>query len=225
MKKTVAFVLLLTLLAALCACGSGQTAPAAQPQNQTEETEAPEAANTDVLSQELAENERLVRAVPMIFTVPDGYHAYDTEGNYTEEMCTAQGVSLENMQAYMQVSGYDFVLVPAEETMQALSFEVDIRVKDNDNGVENLTELSDSDLANLAQMLVTGFQASDYTLYDTQDARFIVFDCTLVHAERRYASIINGKMVYFIAIPASGEMTDEQDALVKNMLDQLVIGA
>ena len=225
MKKTIAFVLLLTLLASLCACGSGQTAPAAQPQNQTEETEAPEAANTDVLSQELADNVRLVSAVPMTFTVPDGYHAYDTEGNFTEEMCAAQGVSYENMKGYMQLAGYDVVLIPENDALSSPSLEIDIRVKGMNYGVENLTELSDSDLVRLAADLLAGFSATDYTLYDVQGARFIVFDCNQIAPERRYASIINGKMVYFIAVSASGKITDEQDALVKNMLDQLVIGA
>lgn len=60
-----------------------------------------------------------------------------------------------------------------------------------------------------ADSLIAGFNVADYTVYENENAKYVVFDVSIVEAERRYATIIDGKMGYFIA-STDGKTTPAQ---------------
>ena len=197
-KKTVMkrqLILLLTLIMALsiAACGSTDISTAKEPAEET----------AGVSETEMPQDSAYyVASVPMYVTLPEGFNAYDPAGNYTEEDCRAQGVEKANMDAYMSMAKKDLMLVPADELYSDLSWE-------------------------MADALVQSFEAGGFEViggdtYETANARYCVIDCKAIQLERRYVTVVNGKMIYFVAEFSDGMLTDERDAVVRSMLDSVV---
>lgn len=223
-KKTVMkrqLILLLTLVMALsiAACGSTDISTAKEPAEETagvSETEMPQ------------DSAYYVASVPMYVTLPEGFNAYDPAGNYTEEDCRAQGVEKANMDAYMSMAKKDLMLVPADELYSDLSWEIYIRVKgDKDYGINSFSEVSQEEFEAMADALVQSFEAGGFEViggdtYETANARYCVIDCKAIQLERRYVTVVNGKMIYFVAEFSDGMLTDERDAVVRSMLDSVV---
>ena len=142
-------------------------------------------------------------------------------------MCEAQGVEPGNMAAYMSMAKKDLMLVPADEPYSDCSLEIYIRVKDdNDYGVDSFSDLSDAEYTQVADTLVDGFASGGFTVfgsdtYETENARFCVIDCRAIDYERRYATVVNGKMIYVVAVTRDELVTDAQDALVRELLGTL----
>ena len=112
-------------------------------------------------------------------------------------MCKAQGVGYDNMISYLEMSTIDVLIVPADQPLNSAEVQFEIRVKDQkDYGIDNLASLNDEDLKSFANALVSGFGASDYEIAEENGLRYVVFSTKIMQDQVRYATIINGKMVY-----------------------------
>lgn len=156
-------------------------------------------------------------------TVPEEYSVYALNSGFTEQMCQKQGiVSVENMTLYLQVCGDEMYILPEEDSFSDPSFIISIRVKEKDYGVENLKDLNSVDFKLMADSLVAGFSGADgYAIYENDTAKYIVFDCTILEEQCRYATIIDGKMVYFIIKTDGKTAPADHHTRVRTILDTL----
>lgn len=167
-----------------------------------------------------------LEALPGTLRVSHDYYVYSAHSGYTDEMCKAQGTDKATVDTYLLLSGNDMIIVPINTTFGNGTFRIDIRVKsEKDYGVDNLKHLDDATFKQIADVLVLGFSVNgetvNYTVHENDTAKYIVFDWTAVEPERRYATIINGKMVYFSAQADGDPISAEQDAQLRAILDTL----
>ena len=187
--RSLALITALLLTAVLCACGASNKVD----RKQTSEPEA----NASAQETAEAEGQYKISGLPGTFDVPDGYNVYSLESGFTEEMCKAQGVGYDNMERYLEMSTIDVLIVPADQPLNSAEVQFEIRVKDQkDYGIDNLASLNDEDLKSFANALVAGFGVSDYEIAEENGLRYVVFSTKIMQDQVRYATIINGKMVY-----------------------------
>ena len=225
-KRWLLIALALLMALSIAACGTSGSAPSpAEPTPAAED-----AAETPAALPEPDEHTRIIAAAPMSVELPEGFNAYDPEGNYTDEMCAAQGVEPENMAAYMSMAKKDLMLVPADEPYVDCSLEIYVRVKsDNEYGINSFNELSEAEFQQAAAALVTSFDVGGFEMLGSDTCeiagvRYCVMDCKGIDYERRYATVMNGKMIYFVAVTDGGIVTDEQDAIVRQLLETVRFG-
>ena len=164
--------------------------------------------------------------LPGVLGVSDDYYVYSLESEYSDEMCRAQGTDKATVDTYMQLCGNDMIIVPTNTTFGDPAFKIDIRVKsDKDYGIDNLKTLDEATFKLAADTLALGFSMTgdpvSYTVYENDTAKYIVFDRTVIEPERRYATIIKGKMIYFIAEADGNSISQDQDAQVREIIDTL----
>ena len=255
-KKTVPVVLALgavVAIAALVLLSGGQddsrnsdpttaaTAATTEAATQTVSTQAPTEAEThpteqtvpeeetsdnNILEKEHTSGDYKLSALPGTFNAGDSYHVYSLESGYTDQMCQAQGVTKAAADQYIQLCGYDAIILPADAAFADPEFEIDIRIKaDKDYGVDNFKTLEEAAFSQVADALALSFSMTgepvSYTVYENESAKYIAFDWTAVVPERRYATVINGKMVYFIAKAKGEPISQEQDEQLRAIIDTL----
>lgn len=152
-----------------------------------------------------------ISALPATVSLPERYHVYSLDNQFTEKMCQSQGFTVEQMTQYLNLSSVDMIAVPAGESFLGCSFEMDAKIKSShDYGIDNLKNLSNEEFDLWANILIISFGTSDYEVLETDQVKYVIFDCKLMTPERRYATIINGNMIYFIGHAGEGlEMTEE----------------
>lgn len=110
------------------------------------------------------------------------------------------------------------------EPIGRADFEIQIKVKTKDYGVSNLKDVNEKEFNEFAEWLMQEFSSAEcdgYEIYETPNAKFIAFDCKMTKYQKRYATVINGKMVYFIASSPNLKISEEQNNDIKNMVDSL----
>lgn len=145
-------------------------------------------------------NTYILTALNAEITVAEDYSVYALNSGFTEQMCQTQGIdSADKMTQYLQLSGNDMYILPREDSFLDPSFVVSVRIKEEDYGIESFKDLNDTEFDLMAESLIAGFTGSDgYTVYENDTAKYVVFNYTAIEAECRYATILDGKMVYFI---------------------------
>ena len=127
------------------------------------------------------------------------------------------GLSESQASAYMSMLGYELVAVPVGQKLTKADFEILVNVKDPSyQGIASLRSLSEAERMLLAQSLVLGFGKSDYELYSSGDADYIVFEAL---GSQRYATIVDGCMVYIYAKSDTGILSDDQKAALRRFVD------
>lgn len=216
MKRAIILLLILCVAVSLPACGQSYG-----------KTDVP------VSTEKVFENGKVengltfhkLSALPGVVGVSEDYDAYSPEFGYTEQMLESQGISKEKLDLFLKTCGYDLLIVPKNESLGAPSFEIDIRIKaDKDYGIAQLKDLDSTEFQAYAEILTKGFALTgevSYTAYENNNAKYIVFDVNITGWQRRYATIINGKMVYFIIRGAGQPISDEQDTIARSIIDTL----
>lgn len=168
------------------------------------------------------ENVYLLSALPGSLKISEKYNVYSLDNPFTEDMCKSQGVEYDNMNLYLEFSGFDMVICPKEDLLSNPSFVIEVRVKsDKDYGINNSKDLSDEDFSIWAYALSSGFGAGDtYTVVETDKAKFVVFDWE-GYNQRRYATIMNGKMVYIIGESTNKDVLASIDTDLKSIAESL----
>ncbi len=198
-------------------------------QNITENT-ATESPTNEVFEQEtvdldnLASGEYRITDIPAKITVNEKYHVYSLDNEYTAEMCASQNVDMDKMKTYLELtkeySNVNMILIPADNPISTTDFEIHIKVKEKGWDVKNLADLSDYEYKQVADALVAGFD-TDYTTYETNDTKWVVFDCFISTNQMRYATVLNGKMIYIFGQNKIGPVTEEQRNDLKEIVTSL----
>ena len=221
MRKSVMLLFLVVSVIILNGC-SNQS----RTENMTlEETATYEAVKKEIVDiDNLAPGEYRISDIPGKISVSEKYHAYSLDNEYTAEMCASQGVDVDRMKTYLELtkeySKVNMILVPAEEPIATTNFEILIKVKEKDWEINNLNELNENEYKLTADALVAGFGA-DYETYKINNIKWVVFDCFISTNQTRYATILNGKMIYVFGQNKTASVTDEQRNDIREIVDSL----
>ena len=157
--------------------------------------------------------------LPGSFAVPDGYNVYSKDSGYTEKMCKQQGIEYEKMSQLLSLSSYDVMIIPATQKYSIDDFKILIRIKSGkEYYINNLNDLTNKEINDIATGLVTGFGESKYDIVEGNNKKFIVFNTRISLNELRYATMLNNKMIYVFA-QYNNSITDEQ----KNALREIAL--
>ena len=167
-------------------------------------------------------------ALPGALTISDIYNVYSMDSGYTEEMCRQQGVEKTQMDQYLALAGDDMIILPENGLFGKPEFQIKVRIKAEDYGITDMKLQSNAVFDQIAKTLVAGYAeyttVSEYTAYENSTAKYVVFEYKLPGLskyQRRYATVINGKMVYFIAETSGDAFTPEQDVQIQTIIDTL----
>ena len=142
--------------------------------------------------------------------VPKGYYLFGEGVSFTDQMCQDIGVTPDNMRSGLSLLQGQTLIVPSNEPYSD-SFHIYIKVKEKKYDDITLSELSLSEFEQLASMVVESFGVSDYEMVEGNGLRFFVFTANLGFGDVcRYATILNGHMVYVYAQAGNKPLTETQ---------------
>ena len=236
MKKKVTSVFLAMLSAlVLCACMSKEVPPAASNVTTAESTST-SAQQADAKSSEPSDitqvqseggQEKEQQDAPnctrydfpsekVSISVPNDYNVYSLEIPYTDEMCRSQGVGPENMKAGLSAMDNNALIIPANDPYSEINYKIYLKVKDKKYENITLSELSKTDYETLASTIVSSFKVADYETVEGNGLRYFVFKYDRGTGNTcRYATILNGHMVYVYAVTGDTPITQEQQSVLE----------
>lgn len=100
--------------------------------------------------------------------------------------------------------------------------EIKVNLKpDKYTEIGSLKDLSQADREAVAATISGSFQESDgYEWYETDSADYFVFDTVIMaHNETRYATIVNGCMVYIFVSSSEGKVDESLRLELQNIVD------
>ncbi len=221
MRKAIPTILALLIMLTLVACGGNQAA---------NNTSSPEA-NTNLVSEPATEpsEEPASEPIPESGTrvdiprlkgsicVPDGYYALGEDLPYTDEMLSRINVRKQNFEEGLPLLQGQTLIVPADEPY-ADSLHYYLKVKDKKYDDITLSELSLSDYDLIATTVVSSFKVDHYETVTGNGLRFFVFNANQgLGNVCRYATILNGHMIYVYVNTGDDVITKEQQALLESI--------
>ena len=215
MKKT--FTLLMAVIMfymlAPCAFGNG-TSPQSQSNLETgsshnnDSTEFP--ASTEEDERDAESTEYAVEKLNGSIRVPNGYYVFGEDIEFTEQMCEDIGTSIENVRKAIPLLQGQTLIVPSDEAF-AESVHFYLKVKEKKYDDITLSELPMSDYRTVASTIVSSFGVRDYETVEGNGLRFFVFTADQgLGAVLRYATILNGHMIYVYANNGNNTFTEQQ---------------
>ena len=142
--------------------------------------------------------------------VPDGYYVFAEGLDYTSQMCEAINVSTANMERALHLLQGQTLIVPAGEPY-ADSVHFFLKVKEKAYDDITLSELSMSEYNMIASAIVGSFGVHDYDTVEGNGLRFFVFSYNQGLGDiLRYATIINGHMIYVYAQIGENTLSEQQ---------------
>ncbi len=163
------------------------------------------------------------------YTVMDGHitvyldrNAFDVflqDNSDNQEALEHQGVTRAQMDLYMNGVGYDIMGVPCDQSIKDCDWRFILHVKDPAyEGIDNLKNLGEIEKGMLGDTLAASFAIDDYELYQTEDVDYIVFEAL---NSLRYATIIDGRMIYIYIHMDHGSVTDSERELLRSIIDRI----
>lgn len=130
------------------------------------------------------------------------------------------GIGAEDADIYLNLLSLELMAVPAGGSLLDAEYDIRVKVKDPEYAdIGNLKNLNENELNIMAAALLAGFGgASDYELYHTDDAVYIVFEWG---KEIRYATIAEDRMIYMILSAQDGNITDEHRQRMRETVDAM----
>ena len=161
-----------------------------------------------------------------ISEIPAIVHLDDQEINiYTqntpEDSLTMQRTDVDKATMDWYVGAQNAKMIITYPNITAQEFRIEIRVKDEQySGAPSWDELNETELSIVMHMLYKD-QISPYEVYKTDTATFTVFKMSSDKDGLRYATVKNGDMIYVHMERNNGALTDEDDALLKRVVDSM----
>ncbi|MBE6911138.1 MAG: hypothetical protein E7473_01315 [Ruminococcaceae bacterium] len=221
--------LLVTLL--LCGCQSNENTQSEIATDNIESTTVQNQSEEVLDIENLKENEFRISDLPGKITVSDLYNVYSLDNEYTDEMCAEQSVEPDRMKLYLdtqkEYGGINMFIIPKSNPIATTDFQIQIKVKSEKNyGIDNFAELSSSDFSMYKEALMQSFETAlntelTSTVYENKSKKWIVFDCYMTDHQTRYATILNGKMIYVIGKSTIGPLTNSQKNEITQIIDSL----
>lgn len=148
-------------------------------------------------------------------SIPNGYYVFAEDIPFTDQMCEDIGVKPDNMKTGIGMLQGQTLIVPADEPYETSEPHIYIKVKEKKYDDITLSDLSDSDYELLATTIVSSFGVTDYETVEGNGLRFIVFTANQgLGNVCRYATILNGHMIYIYISTGDSVITDQQRAVL-----------
>ncbi len=204
MKKTWLLLLLLSLLLGAGCALSADAAPAAK-------------ADADMIEGKTAYP--LAEAEAVQYMSEDVFNIFVQDNQAGSQSLKRCGKTKADMDDYMQSVGFSLRAVPVDAEAWGDNFEIRISIQDGKYPqIGNLKDLGDTELSETAAKLLSGFTAEGYEFYENDQALYIVFDCDMYSPQQRYATIVNGDMIY-IFCRSDTELSDAMRDELRQTVD------
>lgn len=149
--------------------------------------------------------------------IPEGYYAFGADLPYTDEMLRNIGVLRENFEQALPLLAGQILIVPANEPY-ADSLHYYVKVKEKKYQNITLSELSSEEYNMLASAVVNSFHTDTYDTVTGNGLKFFVFNADMGMGNVcRYATILNGHMIYVYLNTGSEAITPEQQAVLESI--------
>lgn len=137
-------------------------------------------------------------SLPGSASAPEGYHVFTKGGFVDPTACEDIGIEKSQMETLLAIASYDAELVPKGVPYTGDNAKIQIKIKEKKYGDVNLASVSDAEFEEIASTLVKGFNVTDYDTVRGKGLRYIRFQHEMpgLGTFYRYATIINGRMVY-----------------------------
>lgn len=172
-----------------------------------------------------ADADQFLPSIPAYIRVPNGYDYYVADKT-AKETLEKQQVSQEQVDAYLNLTSKDILIIPNDQALRAPDFEISVRVKTGKQlylDIGNLAQYSENEINEFAKSFVKSFGTNEFKIHKTQDAVFIIFNWQVTGEEVRCATIVNSKMVYIIALRTNGEITEKDMEDLTTILDSFTL--
>lgn len=225
MKKNFSLILIMLMIFTLSACGSShdttshESAPDYEADNIQNDDNNESSIQTgdimqskDKIEQDVDSTEYSVKALNGSIRVPNRYYVFGEDQDFTEQMCEDIGVQFENMKTAMTLLHGQTLIVPADVPYENCS-KFFVRVKDKEYDDITLSELSMPEYNYIASLIVSSFGVKDYDTVEKNGLRFFVFTANQGLGDvLRYATILNGHMVYVYCEYGENTISEQQRA-------------
>lgn len=166
-----------------------------------------------------------VKEISAIVSIPDGYDVFSKDNTVSDEVLKRHNVERDKLEYLISVYNADLWMFPENEIYPA-DFQINIKVKEKDayKQIDDLRKWSFDDRSDLVEAFLTGTGANKYEYYETESALFYKADWFINgHPEQRYASIVDGKMLYIYSSRENGALTEKDRSDLKYVVDHFVI--
>lgn len=212
MKKILTLILAALIFILVAACNNTNNNNAA-----VETTEKTTTGQTENPITEATESvngtEIALKKINGTAVVPNGFYVIREDYPITEQMCSDIGVEFDNIQMAISMLQEQTLIVPCNEPYSS-SLHYYIKVKDKKYKDITLSELSDTECSLIVSTVVSSFGVDDYEIVERNGLRFFVFNNGNV---LRYATIINGHMIYVYSNMLSESATEEQKTVLEKI--------
>ncbi len=205
---------------------AGQT-DAQQTENQTQtnaaQTDSPAAEISEESAGTMAEEQTgavkyYIPEMNATISVPEEYYVFGKDIDFTDEMCREAGVEPSKMKQYLSMSFDQAFIIPRGDSFTEPSIQIRVKVKDNKYPGTDLSKMSETEFQQTADALVSGFSVDQYSQLEKNGMRFVIFESNgPIEKTYRYATIIDGDMIYIYASVAGSEITTEQRDLLESI--------
>ena len=152
-------------------------------------------------------------------TFPETYDVYQKDAeDFDDELVKRSGLSEEKLRQYLEALDFnDIIAVPREHQLLEDDRKIYVKVKSDGYEGGDFRKCSEADRKTLADALVGSFGISDYQWLNTGKYDFVCFDVTMNNHQRRYATLVNGSLVY-IYMSTEQPITDEEIKIVEEVV-------
>ena len=159
-----------------------------------------------------------IKALNGSIVIPDDYYAFSEDIPYTDEMLLDIGIKPENFQSALPLLMGNTMIVPAGEPYTEDTQTIYLKVKGKSYDNITLSELTEAEYQLIAQTVVASFGVLKYETVEGSGLRFFVFNADQGMGNVcRFATILNGHMIYLYTNTGKEEISEEQLALMTDM--------
>lgn len=169
-------------------------------------------------NREIEDNRYPIDGIRAYITGPsEGFAYFSPHVPYTKEDCERIGIDYDQLESYMSILGEELLVVQEDYSSAVSPVSFKIIVKPGDAKFD-MDKMNLADQEGFAKGIIMGFGASDYDWYETDFAKYIVFDAVVNCEETRYVTQKNGYMIY-IAAEQEGGVSRSNAAILAAMVD------
>ena len=157
--------------------------------------------------------------------IPNSYDVFSKDNPVSDEVIKRHNIDRDSYNFLISVYFDDLWMFPANEKYPA-NFKISVKVKEKDAyaQIDDLRKWSLDDRSELVEALLNGTGADQFEYYETESAMFYKADWFLIgYPEQRYASIVDGKMLYIYAKRDNGPLTENDRSDLKYVVDHFMI--
>ena len=148
---------------------------------------------------------------------PTAYDVYLQDNSGNVEMLEKQGLSVENMDQYMNMLGYQLMAIPAGTPFRDAKWRFLLHAKAPAYpSLKNLKDLSEIEKRVLCNAIMSGFGDSNWELVKSDTVDYIAFEAL---NSVRYATVVDERMVYLYVASEDGPVTDEHREALRSIME------